>query len=72
MKRDAKEDEIRKAHKRLKKELDPEKNPGDEEKYMIYEKLDRALFVLTDAPRRSIYTNSGLAELEKQERIASD
>jgi len=54
IKRNAKEADIRKAYKKLRAELNPElpENLGNEEKYMIYEKLDRAHFVLTDVARK--------------------
>jgi DnaJ-class molecular chaperone len=70
LKKGAKDDEIRKAYKKRQVELSPETNPGDEEKYMIYEKLERAHFVLTDPQRKQIYDHNGLVELKKQELAA--
>ena len=70
IKKGAKDDEIRNAYKKRSVELHPDTNPGDEEKYMIYEKLERAHFVLTDAQRKQIYDQHGLPELKKQELAA--
>merc|ERR1712086_660633 len=70
LKKGAKDDEIRKAYKKRQVELHPDSNPGDEDKYMIYEKLERAHFVLTDAQRKQIYDHNGIAELKKQELAA--
>lgn len=71
LKRGAKDVEIRKAYKARQVELHPDTNPGDEEKYAMYELLERAHFVLTDPQRKQIYEHHGFKELEKQEAKAA-
>ena len=66
IKKGAKDDEIRNAYKKRSVELHPDTNPGDEEKYMIYEKLERAHFVLTDAQRKQIYDNMACPNLKSK------
>jgi len=57
--RDASQDEIKKAYRKLASQLHPDKNPGDKKAETRFKAVNRAHQVLSDAEKRKIYDEFG-------------
>ncbi|MEM6958502.1 MAG: DnaJ domain-containing protein, partial [Myxococcota bacterium] len=61
--RSASDAEIKKAYRRLAKELHPDRNPGDKVAETRFKEMSAAYDVLSDATKRSLYDQYGEAGL---------
>ena len=57
--RDAKEDEIRKAYRKLARKYHPDLNPGDKAAEERFKKVQEAYDILSDAKKRQMYDQYG-------------
>ena len=57
--RDAKEDEIRKAYRKLARKYHPDLNPGDKPSEEKFKQVQEAYDVLSDAKKRQVYDQYG-------------
>src|SRR5262249_7486905 len=61
VKRDAKEDEIKKAYRRLARQYHPDRNPGDKQAEARFKEVQDAYDVLSDKTKRASYDRFGTA-----------
>src|SRR5437763_12584807 len=59
VKRDASEDEIKKAYRKLARQHHPDRNPGDKQAEAKFKEVQEAYDVLTDKQKRSQYDRFG-------------
>lgn len=59
VKRDASEDEIKKAYRKLARQYHPDRNPGDKQAEAKFKEVQEAYDVLTDKQKRSQYDRFG-------------
>src|SRR6516225_5931261 len=59
VKRDASEDEIKKAYRKLAREFHPDRNPGDKKAEGKFKEVQEAYDVLSDQKKRSQYDRFG-------------
>jgi DnaJ-class molecular chaperone len=59
VKRDASEDEIKKAYRKLARQYHPDRNPGDKQAEAKFKEVQEAYDVLTDKTKRSQYDRFG-------------
>jgi molecular chaperone DnaJ len=59
VKRDASQDEIKKAYRKLARKFHPDVNPGDKQSEERFKKISQAYEVLSDVKKREIYDNYG-------------
>jgi molecular chaperone DnaJ len=57
--RDAKEDDIRKAYRKLARKFHPDLNPGDKAAEEKFKQVQEAYDVLSDAKKRQVYDQYG-------------
>src|SRR6267378_5593944 len=62
VKRDASEDEIKKAYRKLARQYHPDRNPGDKQAESRFKEVQEAYDVLSDKSKRSNYDRFGTAE----------
>src|ERR1700730_8024894 len=62
VKRDASEEEIKKAHRKLARQYHPDRNPGDKQAEAKFKDIQAAYDVLSDKSKRSNYDRFGTAE----------
>ncbi|MFN4259167.1 MAG: DnaJ C-terminal domain-containing protein [Gemmataceae bacterium] len=62
VKRDANEEDIRKAYRKLARQYHPDRNPGDKEAEQKFKEVQEAYDVLSDKTKRSNYDRFGTAE----------
>src|SRR5947208_2266526 len=65
VKRDASEDEIKKAYRKLARQYHPDRNPGDKQAEANFKEVQEAYDVLSDKPRRERYDRFGFAGAEQ-------
>jgi DnaJ-class molecular chaperone len=63
VKRDAGEDEIKKAYRKLARQYHPDRNPGDKQAESRFKEIQEAYDVLSDQKKRSQYDRFGAAGL---------
>src|ERR1051325_9579627 len=61
VKRDASEDEIKKAHRKLARQYHPDRNPGDKQAEAKFKEVQEAYDVLSDATKRAQFDRFGTA-----------
>src|SRR5215472_2837473 len=61
VKRDASEEEIKKAHRKLARQYHPDRNPGDKQAETRFKEIQDAYDVLSDKAKRSQYDQFGFA-----------
>src|SRR5262245_39004826 len=61
VKRDASEDEIKKAYRKLARQYHPDRNPGDKQAEASFKEVQEAYDVLSDKKRRTQYDQFGFA-----------
>src|SRR5205807_6771480 len=61
VKRNASEDEIKKAHRKLARQFHPDRNPGDKQAEARFKEVQEAYDVLSDKAKRSQYDRFGEA-----------
>src|SRR3712207_8000816 len=61
VKRDASEDEIKKAYRKLARENHPDRNPGDKQAETRFKEVQDAYDVLSDKTKRAQYDRFGFA-----------
>ncbi|HAS34715.1 TPA: molecular chaperone DnaJ, partial [Candidatus Peribacteria bacterium] len=59
--RDASSEDIKKAYRRLSKELHPDKHQGDKQAEQKFKEVNEAYEVLSDASKRGRYDQFGVA-----------
>src|SRR5947207_64008 len=59
VKRDASEDEIKKAYRKLAREFHPDRNPGDKKAEGKFKEVQEAYDILSDTAKRSQYDRFG-------------
>ena len=64
--KDASEDEVRKAYRKLAVKFHPDKNPDDEKAASQFKKVSEAYEVLSDAEKRQAYDQQGMPGVEEQ------
>jgi DnaJ-class molecular chaperone len=64
VKRDASEEEIKKAYRKLARQYHPDRNPGDKQAEVKFKELQRAYDVLSDKTKRQQYDRFGEAAAE--------
>jgi DnaJ-class molecular chaperone len=62
VKRDASEEEIKKAHRKLARQYHPDRNPGDKQAEAQFKEIQQAYDVLGDKTKRASYDRFGTAE----------
>ena len=62
VKRNATEDEIKKAYRKLARQYHPDRNPGDKQAESHFKEVQAAYDVLSDKAKRSQYDRFGDAE----------
>src|SRR5262245_47132416 len=62
VKRDASEDEIKKAYRKLAREYHPDRNPGDKQAEVRFKEVQEAYDVLSDKDKRTNFDRFGTAE----------
>src|SRR5947209_15345138 len=62
VKRDASEDDIKKAHRKLARQYHPDRNPGDKQAEAKFKEIQEAYDVLGDKTKRANYDQFGTAE----------
>lgn len=67
VKRDASEDEIKKAYRKLAMKYHPDKNPGDKKAEEKFREATQAYDILRDAQKRAAYDRYGEAAFEQQQ-----
>jgi curved DNA-binding protein len=65
VKRDASEDEIKKAYRKLARQYHPDRNPGDKQAEANFKEVQEAYDVLSDKARRERYDRFGFAGPEQ-------
>src|SRR5437588_11949016 len=61
VKRNASEDEIKKAHRKLARQYHPDRNPGDKQAEARFKEVQEAYEVLSDKDKRARYDRFGFA-----------
>src|SRR5256884_9768516 len=61
VKRDASDQEIKKAHRKLARQYHPDRNPGDKQAEAHFKEVQEAYDVLSDKERRAQYDRFGFA-----------
>ena len=64
VKRDASDDEIKKAYRKLARQYHPDRNPGDKQAEANFKEVQEAYDVLSDKARRERYDRYGFAGAE--------
>src|SRR5947208_678845 len=64
VKRDASDDEIKKAYRKLARQYHPDRNPGDKQAEARFKEVQMAYDVLSDKKKRTQYDQFGTAGLE--------
>ena len=64
VKRDASEEEIKKAYRRLARQYHPDRNPGDKSAEARFKEVQTAYDVLSDKEKRARYDRFGHAGVE--------
>src|SRR6516162_8073839 len=59
VKRDASEDEIKKAYRKLARQYHPDRNPGDKQAEERFKEISQAHDVLSDSEKRKAYDRGG-------------
>src|SRR6516164_1103730 len=62
VKRDASDDEIKKAYRKLARQHHPDRNPGDKQAEAKFKEVQEAYDVLSDKTKRANYDRFGTAE----------
>src|SRR6266699_2654133 len=62
IKKDASDDDIRKAYRKLARQYHPDRNPGDKQAESRFKEVQEAYDVLSDKSKRSNYDRFGTAE----------
>src|SRR2546421_2765117 len=62
VKRDASDQEIKSAHRKLARESHPDRNPGDKQAEARFKEVQEAYDVLSDKTKRANYDRFGTAE----------
>ncbi|CAL8471723.1 g11265 [Coccomyxa elongata] len=68
--KDASQEDIKKAFRKLALRLHPDKNPGDEDASAKFQSLQRIYTVLSDPERRKVYDQTG--SLDDSEQLAGE
>src|SRR5689334_8963559 len=63
VKRNASEDEIKKAHRKLARQYHPDRNPGDKQAEARFKEIQEAYDILSDKTKRAQYDRFGEAGL---------
>ncbi|MCR9296549.1 MAG: J domain-containing protein [bacterium] len=64
--RDASEDEVRKAYRKLAMQFHPDRNPDDEQAAKRFKEVSEAYEILSDAEKRKTYDTRGMAGVQDQ------
>ena len=63
VKRDAADEEIKRAYRKLAREFHPDRNPGDKQAEVRFKEIQDAYDVLSDTTKRSNFDKYGTADL---------